>query len=101
MSNMRGTPSENYIVATDDKITVLIRRNDVANYYNLLSILHRHFPSIDKESIVVQTNELDICGRYVDIPHEVWPDVGHSIHSVRVISRPSQNSTPARSSEQT
>lgn len=38
--------------------------------------------------MVIQTNELDICaGRYVDIPHELWPDVGLWIHNIRVVSR--------------
>jgi len=38
--------------------------------------------------MVIQTNELDICaGRYVDIPHELWSDVGLWIHNIRAISR--------------
>ncbi len=37
--------------------------------------------------MVIQTNELDICaGQYVDIPHELWSDVGLWIHKIRVIS---------------
>ncbi|KAK0470992.1 hypothetical protein IW261DRAFT_1513954 [Armillaria novae-zelandiae] len=100
-SAMRGTASKNYIVATDDKTSVLIRRHEVADYYSLLPILHRHFRSISMESMVIQTNELNICvGRYVDIPHEVWADVGRWIDNIRVISRPSPTSSPASPSAQ-
>ncbi|KAK0464052.1 hypothetical protein IW261DRAFT_1524782 [Armillaria novae-zelandiae] len=100
-SAMHGTASKNYIVATDDKTSVLIRRHEVTDYYPAPHSSHRHFRSISMESMVIQTNELNICvGRYVDIPHEVWADVGRWIHNIRVISRPSPTSTPASPSTQ-
>ncbi|KAK0437628.1 hypothetical protein EV421DRAFT_2038130 [Armillaria borealis] len=95
---MGATPSKDYIVATDDTDTVLIRRHEVGDYEHLLSLLRKHFPHITKDSMIVQTKELDVCAaRYVSIPDDLWPEVSHRIDNIKVISRPTQASTPARS----
>ncbi|SJL14727.1 uncharacterized protein ARMOST_18194 [Armillaria ostoyae] len=88
---MGATPSKDYIVATDDTDTVLIRRHEVGDYEHLLSLLRKHFPHITKDSMIVQTKELDVCaGRYVSVPDDLWPEVSHRIDNIKVISRPTQ-----------
>ncbi|KAK0437622.1 hypothetical protein EV421DRAFT_2060249 [Armillaria borealis] len=88
---MGASPSKNYIVATDDTNRVLLCRTDVGQYDNLLSILQKHFPSMAKDSMIIQTNELEVCaGEYVDIADDLWPEISLWIHSIRVISRPRQ-----------
>ncbi|KAK0435428.1 hypothetical protein EV421DRAFT_2061770 [Armillaria borealis] len=80
-----------YIVATDAKTTVFVRRADVVWYEDLVELLPHHFPSIDPKLIVVQTNELDICvGRDVDIPPNLWPEISPQIRNIKVVSRPTQ-----------
>ncbi len=55
---------------------------------DLVDLLPHHFPSIDPKSIVVQTNELDICvGRDVDIPPNLWPEISPQILNIKVVSR--------------
>ncbi len=55
---------------------------------DLLDHLSRYFPTIDANSIVVQTNELDICvGRDVDIPPELWPEISPQVRNIKVVSR--------------
>ncbi|KAK0454188.1 uncharacterized protein EV420DRAFT_604625 [Desarmillaria tabescens] len=72
---MGATPSKNYIVATDDTNRVLVSRHGAGDYNNILRILQKRFPRIPKESMVIQTNEMDICaGEYVDIPDDLWPE---------------------------
>ncbi|KAK0454194.1 uncharacterized protein EV420DRAFT_604824 [Desarmillaria tabescens] len=90
------TSSKLYIVATNGDANVLIRRNEATYYDNLLSILHKRFPSIARESMIIQTNELDICaGRYIDIPDDLWLEISPRIYNIKVITRPTQTSTPA------
>ncbi|KAK0184726.1 hypothetical protein F5146DRAFT_1073457 [Armillaria mellea] len=97
---MGSSPSRNYIVATDDSNRVLLCRSDVGQYDNLLSTLQKHFPSISKDSMVIQTNELEVClGEYADIADGLWPEMSLWIHSIRVISRPRQISTSAPPNE--
>ncbi|SJL08948.1 uncharacterized protein ARMOST_12323 [Armillaria ostoyae] len=85
----KASDSKDYIVATYDTSTVLVRRYEGSYYANLLSILHKHFPTIPTESMVIQTNELTICdGRYVDVPEELWTEVCPRIRNIKVISRP-------------
>ncbi|KAK0186321.1 hypothetical protein F5146DRAFT_1124152 [Armillaria mellea] len=84
-----SSDSETYIVATYETSTVLVRRLEGSYYTNLLSILHKHFPTIPTESMIIQADELDICnGRYVDIPEELWTEVSPRIRNIKVISRP-------------
>lgn len=85
----KNSDSKDYIVATYETSTVLVRRYEGSYYANLLSILHKHFPTIPTESMIIQTNELTICdGRYVDIPEELWTEVCPRIRNIKVISRP-------------
>ncbi|KAK0471012.1 hypothetical protein IW261DRAFT_1612337 [Armillaria novae-zelandiae] len=91
---MGATQSKDYIIATDDTITVLVRRREVTRYQDLIATLLHHFPTVNEEFIVVQTNEMDICaGRYADIPSDLWSDISHKIHNIKVISRPPQEMT--------
>ncbi|KAK0200643.1 hypothetical protein DFS33DRAFT_172247 [Desarmillaria ectypa] len=92
---MGATPSKEYIVATDadEKNAVLVHRQDAASYDNLLSILQKQFPGIPKESMIIQTKELDVCaGRYVNIPDDLWPAVSCRVDNIKVISRPTETS---------
>ncbi|KAK0438745.1 hypothetical protein EV421DRAFT_1906372 [Armillaria borealis] len=85
----KNSDSKDYIIATYETSTVLVRRYEGSYYANLLSVLHKHFPTVPTESMVIQTNELTICeGRYVDIPEELWTEVSPSIRNIKVISRP-------------
>ncbi len=55
---------------------------------DLVALLVVFFPSMNSQSVVVQTNELDICaGRYVDIPQDLWPEISPQIHNIRVVPR--------------
>ncbi|KAK0488289.1 hypothetical protein EDD18DRAFT_1466267 [Armillaria luteobubalina] len=91
---MGATQSKDYIIATDDTITVLVRRREVTRYQDLIATLLHHFPTINGQFIVVQTNEMDICaGRYADIPSDLWSDISHKIHNIKVISRLPQKMT--------
>ncbi|KAK0470925.1 hypothetical protein IW261DRAFT_1425607 [Armillaria novae-zelandiae] len=72
----KSSDSKDYIVATYEKSTVLVRRHEGSYYANLLAILHKHFPTVPTELMVIQTNELTICdGRFVDIPEDLWTEV--------------------------
>ncbi|KAK0492942.1 hypothetical protein EDD18DRAFT_1357324 [Armillaria luteobubalina] len=85
-----------YIVATGATTTIFIRRADVVWYEDLIDLLPRHFPNIDPKSIVVQTDELDICaGRDVDIPPNLWPEISPQIQNIKVVPRPTQRLTKA------
>ncbi|KAG2067784.1 hypothetical protein BDR04DRAFT_1144194 [Suillus decipiens] len=45
----------------------------------------KHFPSILRDAVTLQTNQLDICdGHYVDITAEIWDDVIDLLHVVEV-----------------
>lgn len=88
---MGATPSKSYILATstDDTHRVLLCRQDVGQYDNLLSVLQKHFPSMTKDSMIIQTDELEVCaGEYVDVSDGLWPETSLWVHSIRVISRP-------------
>ncbi|KAK0488280.1 hypothetical protein EDD18DRAFT_1190290 [Armillaria luteobubalina] len=54
---MGTTQSKDYIIATDDTITVLVCRREVTRYQDLISTLLHHFPTINEHSIIVQTND--------------------------------------------
>ncbi|KAK0454196.1 uncharacterized protein EV420DRAFT_1555665 [Desarmillaria tabescens] len=82
------SPKENYLVATDGKFRVFVRRAEVTNYENLIITLLRHFPELDEDYIVVQTNQMKTCaGRYVDILPSEWSKISPQIHRIKVISR--------------
>ncbi|KAF9458386.1 hypothetical protein BDZ94DRAFT_1313345 [Collybia nuda] len=97
---MGGAESKNsdageYFAATFAGNTLLMRRLEASYYANLLSILHKNFPSLPTESVVVQTDELSICdGRYIDIPEELWTEVCPRLRNIRVISRPKKRCEP-------
>ncbi|KAK0470926.1 hypothetical protein IW261DRAFT_1425608 [Armillaria novae-zelandiae] len=78
----KNSDLKDYIVATYDTSTVLVRRYE-GSYYA------KHFPSVPAESMIIQTNELPICdGRYVDIPEDLWPEVYPRVRNIKIISRP-------------
>lgn len=48
----------------------------------------KHFPSIPRDVITLQSNKLDDCdGRYVDITADIWNDVIDLLTIVRVTQR--------------
>ncbi|KAK0219247.1 hypothetical protein IW262DRAFT_1087131 [Armillaria fumosa] len=70
-------------------LSVFVRRSDATRYQDLVTLLVALFPGVSLHSVVVQTNELDICaGRYVDIPPDLWPEISPEIQNIKVISRP-------------
>ncbi|KAG1851695.1 hypothetical protein F4604DRAFT_2045770 [Suillus subluteus] len=51
----------------------------------MLDTACKHFPSIPRDMITLQTNQLDVCdGHYVDITPEIWDDLIDSLHVVEV-----------------
>ncbi|KAK0493521.1 hypothetical protein EDD18DRAFT_1356442 [Armillaria luteobubalina] len=94
----KNSESNDYILATYEKSTVLVRRNEGSYYTNLLSILHKHFPTIPTESMIIQTNELPICdGQYVDVPEDLWAEVCPHVRNIKVTSR--QAHVPGKKTE--
>ncbi|KAG0706640.1 hypothetical protein DFH29DRAFT_900603 [Suillus ampliporus] len=56
------------------------------SYKVMLDAAHKYFPSIPRDAVTLQTNQLDICdGHSVDITSETWDDVIDSITFVEVI----------------
>ncbi|KAK0471013.1 hypothetical protein IW261DRAFT_1671852 [Armillaria novae-zelandiae] len=85
----KTTMSKDYLVATNDSTSVFVRRSDAVEYQDLVALLVALFPSVSLYSVVIQTNELDICaGRYVDIPPDLWQEISPEIQNIRVISCP-------------
>lgn len=51
----------------------------------MLDTVCKHFPSIPRDVITLQTNQLDICdGHLVDITAEIWDDVVDLLNVVEV-----------------
>ncbi|SJL14705.1 uncharacterized protein ARMOST_18171 [Armillaria ostoyae] len=89
--SMKTYTSTDYLVATDSNVSVFVRRSDVTRYTDLVASLLGFFPGMNAQSIVIQTNEMDVCaGRYVDIPPDLWPEISPQIRNLKVISRPTQ-----------
>ncbi|KAG1749576.1 hypothetical protein EDD22DRAFT_958004 [Suillus occidentalis] len=58
------------------------------SYDLMLDSACKHFPSIPRDVITLQSNKLDDCdGRYVDITADVWDDVVDLLTIVRVTRR--------------
>lgn len=44
-----------------------------------------HFPSIPRDMVTLQTNQLDVCnGHYVDITAEIWDEIIDSLTFIEV-----------------
>ncbi|KAK0471008.1 hypothetical protein IW261DRAFT_1514037 [Armillaria novae-zelandiae] len=87
-SSTAAEQSQTYVDATHRGDTVSIRREKVIHYDNLRTVLHKHFPSLSKDAMIVQTKDFDICnGKYVDIPEELWRDIGRRIHHIKIVTR--------------
>ncbi|KAK0216452.1 hypothetical protein EDD85DRAFT_870520 [Armillaria nabsnona] len=85
---MSSIQSRTDIVATYRGATVSIRRGEATYYDNLRTVLHRHFPSISKDDMIIQTKDLDICkGEYIDIPDELWVGIGPRLRSIKIVTR--------------
>jgi hypothetical protein len=57
-------------------------------YKLMLDSACKHFPSIPRDVVTLQSNKLDDCdGRYVDITADVWDDVVDLLTIVRVTRR--------------
>ncbi|KAG1803374.1 hypothetical protein EV424DRAFT_1544890 [Suillus variegatus] len=65
---------------------VLVKRE---KSYNLMfASACRVFPSISRDILTFQTNQLDVCdGHYVEITAEVWSDIVDLLHVVEVTQR--------------
>ncbi|KAK0454163.1 uncharacterized protein EV420DRAFT_1765759 [Desarmillaria tabescens] len=85
------TPEPRFIIAISGGKHVFLRWSDVVEYDSLITTLYRHFGNElprDKENIVVQTNDLDIClGIFIDIPSELWGDISAQISRIRVVNK--------------
>ncbi|KAG1769327.1 hypothetical protein EDD22DRAFT_996130 [Suillus occidentalis] len=58
------------------------------SYDLMLDSACKHFPTIPRDVITLQSNELDDCdGRYVDITADMWDDVVDLLTIVRVTQR--------------
>ncbi|KAG1769324.1 hypothetical protein EDD22DRAFT_817525 [Suillus occidentalis] len=64
--------------------------------YNLmLDAAFKHFPSIPRNMITLQTNQIDICdGHYVDITAEIWDDIIDSLTVVEVTRATAEMTLP-------
>ncbi|KAG1894233.1 uncharacterized protein F5891DRAFT_732066 [Suillus fuscotomentosus] len=65
---------------------VLVKRQ---KSYNLMfNSACKTFPSISRDILTFQTNQLDVCdGHYVEITAEVWSDIVDLLHVVEVTQR--------------
>jgi hypothetical protein len=62
---------------------VMVKRQ--RSYDLVLDSVCKHFPSIPRDMITLQTNQLDVCdGYYVDITAEIWNDIVDSLNVVEV-----------------
>ncbi|KAG2037001.1 hypothetical protein BDR03DRAFT_399966 [Suillus americanus] len=65
---------------------VMVSRRGPYNF--MLNTASKHFPSIPRHVVTLQTNELDVCeGHYVDITAEIWTDVIDLLDVVEVTER--------------
>ncbi|KAK0435427.1 hypothetical protein EV421DRAFT_1907108 [Armillaria borealis] len=84
-------PKPKYIIAFKGVKRVFLQWPDVADYDALFITLNQHFPEIKpeyKDSYAIQTNDLDICGGiYVDIPRELWGNMGAQISRIRIMDK--------------
>ncbi|PBK61381.1 hypothetical protein ARMSODRAFT_1025699 [Armillaria solidipes] len=92
---MSSKRSRAEIVATYRGATVSIGREEAMYYDNLRTVLRRHFPSISKDDMIIQTKDLDICkGEFVDIPDELWVGIGPRLRSIKIVTRLSVTRPP-------
>ncbi|KAG1853277.1 hypothetical protein C8R48DRAFT_343061 [Suillus tomentosus] len=65
---------------------ILVKRQ--MSYNSMLDAACRHFPSIPRNEVMLQTDRLAVCdGHYAEITAEVWDDILHLLHSVEVTRR--------------
>ncbi|KAG1771172.1 hypothetical protein EV702DRAFT_1034180 [Suillus placidus] len=65
---------------------VMVKRQK--SYNLMLDSACKHFPSIPRDVVTLQTNQLDVCnGHYVDITAEIWDDVINLLNFVKVTRR--------------
>ncbi|KAK0464056.1 hypothetical protein IW261DRAFT_1575417 [Armillaria novae-zelandiae] len=78
-----------FIIAFKGVKRVFLQWPDVADYDALFVALNQQFPEISlefKDSYAIQTDDLDICGGiYVDIPRELWGNIGAQITRIRIM----------------
>ncbi|KAG2038512.1 hypothetical protein BDR03DRAFT_954278 [Suillus americanus] len=91
-SGKTGTEEKPCIVLKHGQKRVMVKRQ--GSYNLMLDSAYRHFPSIPKDVVKLQTNQLDACnGHYVDITAEIWDDVIDLLNVIEV-TRPTEM-TPA------
>ncbi|KAH7925432.1 hypothetical protein BV22DRAFT_1033986 [Leucogyrophana mollusca] len=82
-SSEHKAPQKNvFVLQHGDKRVVLTRPK---TYEAVIKAVRRHFPHIPKESVILQTDGLDVSeGNLADIDPEVWGDIVGLISSVHV-----------------
>ncbi|KAK0216437.1 hypothetical protein EDD85DRAFT_1029795 [Armillaria nabsnona] len=84
-------PKSRFIIAFKGVKRVFIQWPDVADYDALFVTLNQYFPEIKleyKDNYAIQTDDLDICGGiYVDIPRELWGNMGAQISRIRIMEK--------------
>ncbi|KAG1888813.1 hypothetical protein F4604DRAFT_1950600 [Suillus subluteus] len=67
----------------------------------MLDSARKYFPSIPKDVVALQTNQLDACnGHYMDITAEIWDNDIDLLNVVEVTRRAEMTSTPSQVNEQ-
>ncbi|KAG2062893.1 hypothetical protein BDR04DRAFT_1111935 [Suillus decipiens] len=75
-----------FLVLKHGQRRVMVRRQ--RSYNLMVDSACKCFPSIPKDMIMLQTNQLDVCdGHYADITAEIWDDVIDLLRVVEVTRR--------------
>ncbi|KAG2036994.1 hypothetical protein BDR03DRAFT_897531 [Suillus americanus] len=75
-----------FLVLKHGQIRVMVRRQ--SSYDLMLDTACKHFPSIPRYMVKLQTNQLDVCdGYFVDITADIWDDVIDLLNVVEVTRR--------------
>ncbi|KAG1844202.1 hypothetical protein DFJ58DRAFT_31181 [Suillus subalutaceus] len=75
-----------FLVLKHGQDRVMVKRQ--SSYDLMLDTACKHFPSIPRYLVKLQTNQLDVCdGHYVDITPDIWDDVIDLLNVVEVTQR--------------
>ncbi|KAG2152605.1 uncharacterized protein EDB93DRAFT_254693 [Suillus bovinus] len=75
-----------HLVLKHGQKRVIVKRQ--RSYNLVLDSACKHFPSISRDEVTFQTNQLDVCdGHYVDITAEIWDDAVDLLNIVEVTRR--------------
>jgi hypothetical protein len=94
-SRKTGTEEKNLsprLILKHGQEWVMVERQ--RSYNRTLDSACKHFPSIPRDAVTLQTNQLDVCdGHYVDITAEIWIDVIDLLDVIEVTRREEMTST--------